>query len=224
MNRLEWILGIMLVILLVVVVVLSLLFWFRPGDAPATGGPNSATTIAQQAQVIEPTPVFEGHTAKIAFVAARKTATVWQADAELLAASATFSQGATPEILLAGETSWAFTFYSAAAGEAATISVVENNARLVGTSGGGEVYTPLSINNWQLDSDDAIQIMLESGGTQMIADEEITILTMALLAGNQNQSNELEWLVSLIAPQNGRILDLRLNAFTGELIEMAQVP
>ncbi len=224
MNRLEWILGIMLVILLIVVVVLSLLFWFRPDNAPAAGGPNSATTIAEQAQVVEPTPVFEGHTAKIAFVEARNKARAWQDDAELLTASATFSQGATPEILLAGETSWAFTFYSAAAGEAATVSVVENNARLVGTSSESAVYTPLSINNWQLDSDDAIQILLESGGTQMIEEEGITILTMALLAGNQNKSNELEWLVSLIAPQNGRILDLRLNAFTGELIEMAQLP
>ena len=96
--------------------------------------------------------------------------------------------------------------------------------RLVGTSDDPQPFSPLDITNWQLDSNDAIQIMLDSGGEQMIADEGITILTMALLTGNQYESNELEWLVSLIAPQNGRILDLRLNAHTGELIEMIQQP
>ncbi|KAA3660604.1 MAG: hypothetical protein DWQ04_18905 [Chloroflexi bacterium] len=224
MNRLEWILGIMLVLLLIVVVVLSLLFWFRPDSTQVVGAPNSATTIAQKAQIVEPTPVFEGRTAKIAFAAARNRAALWQADAELLTASATFSQGATPEILLAGETSWAFSFYSPTSGKSATFSVIENDATLVGTGSSEQVYTPLNITNWQLDSDDAVGIMLESGGKEMIEEEGITILTMALLAGNQNDSNELEWLVSLIAPQNGRILDLRLNAVSGEMIEIIQVP
>ena len=78
MNRLEWILGIMLVILLIVVVVLSLLFWFRPDNATISGEPNSATTIAQQAKIVEATPRFEGRTAKIAFVEARTKATAWE--------------------------------------------------------------------------------------------------------------------------------------------------
>lgn len=224
MNRLEWILGIMLVMLLIVVVVLSLLFWFRPDEPPiAAGQQNSATTIAQQAERIEPTPVFAGQTAKLAFVAARREAVAWQADAQLLNASATFPQGATAQALLSGETTWGFTFYSPQAGKSASISVVEDQAQLVG-EGGGQGYLPLDVTGWDVDSDEAIRLLLESGGVQFINEEGITILTMALFADNQNETNQIEWLVTLIAPQSGRTLDLRLFAHSGEIIEITKLP
>jgi hypothetical protein len=225
MNRLEWILGIMLVVLLIVVVVFSLLFWFRPDDGrPVAQSSNSATTIAQLADDIAPTSAFEGQTAKLAFVAARRVATAWQPDAKLLNATATWPQGATVDDLLTGETTWGFTFYSAESGNSATISVIENNAQLVTQGNAGNSYTPLDITGWDMDSDEAIRELLNSGGAQLINEEGITILTMALLADNLNQTNQLEWLVSLIATQSGRTVDLRINAHSGEVLEISQTP
>ncbi|MCA9925431.1 MAG: hypothetical protein KC419_04445 [Anaerolineales bacterium] len=222
MNRLEWILGVMLVVLLLVVAVLSLLFWFRPD--PSTADPqNSATVIAQRADDIAPTSVFEGQTAKLAFVAARRAAESWQPDAQLLNASATWPQGATIQELLGGETTWGFTFYSPEGGKTAVISVVENNPQLIGEAPTAQTYTPIDITSWELDSNEAIQRLLEAGGSQFIQDEGVTILTMLFAADNLQETNQLEWLVSLISTQNGRSIDMRLNAITGEVIELSQI-
>ncbi len=225
MNRLEWILGVMLVVLLIVVVVLSLLFWFRSDDGQTvTQSNNSATTIAQIADDVEPTSPFEGQTAKFAFVAARRAATDWQADAQLLNATATWPQGATADELLTGETTWGFTFYSPDTGNSVTLSVVENNAQIITQGSVNNAYTPLDITGWNVDSDEAIRELLNNGGAQFINDEGITILTMALLADNFNNSNQIEWLISLISTQNGRIMDLRINAHSGEIVELIQTP
>ena len=225
MNRLEWVLGILLVILLGVVVVLSLLFWFRPNDGGTINASSESDAfIAQQAALVAPTSVYEGQSAKLAFVAARRAATEWQVDAELLNGTATWPQGAPANDLLSGETTWGFSFYSSQTGNSASFSVVDNEAQLIGTSNVTQPYTPLDITGWQVDSDEAIRQLLDSGGFQFIEDEGITILTMALLADNQSQTGQLEWIVSLIGTENGRLLDMRINAHSGELLELTSLP
>ena len=215
----------MLVVLLVVVVVLSLLFWFRPdSEQTVTQGSNSATTIAQLADDVAPTSSFEGQTALFAFVAARKVAIDWQADAQLLNATATWPQGTTADELLTGETTWGFTFYSPDKGNSLTLSVIENNAQIITQGNVNQAYTPLDITGWKVDSDDAIRELLNNGGAQFINEEGITILTMALLADNLNNTNQIEWLLSLISTQSGRVMDLRINAHSGEIVELTQTP
>ncbi|MCB8979550.1 MAG: hypothetical protein H6657_19240 [Ardenticatenaceae bacterium] len=131
MNRLEWILGIILVVLLVVVGVLSLTLWFRndrtavPNSGPAA---NSATIIAQRADDIAPTPLYDGRSAIVAYASALKAAQAWQTDAQLMQAQATWPQGSTPDQLLRGEESWGFTFYSPSSQRIGVFSVVEDNA------------------------------------------------------------------------------------------------
>ncbi|HEX6386026.1 MAG TPA: hypothetical protein VF177_15255 [Anaerolineae bacterium] len=220
MSRLEWILGILLVVLLGVVVVLSLLFWFQPrprtASAPAAG---SAAVIADRADEVAPTPAFEGRTAHVAFAAAQRVAREWQEDAQLLNGSATWPQGANSQELLGGASSWSFTFYSVSAGRVAAISVVEDEASLVSEAPHEQETPPLEVGGWNLDSHEVVEIVLNEGGTAFINDEEITVLTMALSADNADQDGRMKWLASLFAPQNGRSLTVRIDATSGEILE-----
>ncbi len=224
MNRLEWVLGILLVILLGVVVVLSLLFWFRPNEETVAGSANSATTIAQQANIPAPTSVYEGQSATIAFVAARRAAVEWQSDAQLLNGTATWPQGTLVNDLLTGETTWGFTFYSPESQQSASFAVIEDDVQFIGSSRAERPFTPLDIKGWQIDSDEAIRQLLDKGGFELIREEGIAVLTMALLADDQYQTGEIEWIVSLISTENGRLLDMRINAHTGELLELTTLP
>lgn len=222
MNRLEWILGILLVLLLAVVAVLSLLFWFRPQETRQAGPPNSATVIAARAGEIAPTPIFEGRTAKVAYAAAQQTAVSWQSDALLLSASATWPQGATVPELANGASTWGFTFYSPGSNQLATISVVENEATLVSTAAATESQSPLLVTGWNVDSQEAVRALLQEGGETFMREAGVTVLTMNLLADNQQGANRIEWLVALIGTQNGRALTMRIDATSGDVIERVE--
>ena len=214
MNRLEWILGIMLVVLLVIVVALSLMFWFR-ADTPAAPA-SAATEVASFANKVAPTPVFAGQTAQIAFVAAQRTAVSWQSDAALLNATATWPQGATAQELRVGETTWGFTFYSPAADEMALISVIEDEANLIMSGPFAEPTQLIGPTGWNLDSTDAIDQFLREGGVDFINSEGVTNLTMTLAADEEN--GRIQWLIQLAAAQSLRTLTMRIDATSGEIL------
>ena len=219
MNRLEWILGIVLVVLLLVVAVLSLTFWFR-NDRTAVSGPaaNSATIIAQRADDIAPTPAYDGRSAIVAYATAQNTAVAWQPDAQLLNAQATWPQGATAEKLLEGEESWGFTFYSPSAQRIAVFSVVEDEASLVSEGEHRQTEPLLSASGWNLDSRDAIETFMSGGGRTFLADRGVSTMTMALLASDTEGNGRLEWQISLFSLQNGQAFTMRLDATSGEVL------
>lgn len=220
MNRLEWGLGIVLVILLIVVAVFSVLLWFNPNSAAQVAGtPSSATVVAARGNQIAPTPIFAGQTARVAFVAAQSTATTWQSDATLLNASATWPQGANATDLLTGETTWSFTFYSPQAGQTALISVVENEAELLSTSDYQPTSAVLNAAGWQLDSKDVIEQFLNQGGEQFISSNGVTTLTTMLTTNNE--ANRIEWFISLFGDQTGASMSMRIDATSGEILEGA---
>ena len=215
MNRLEWILGIILVILLIAVAVVSLLFWFGPRQTVQ----QTEDPLRAQGLKIEPTSVFKGRTAKVAYAAAQNEAQAWQPDAKLLNATATWPQGASAQQLLDGETSWSFTFYSPTAGETALISVVEGEATLVSTAAHAQENPVLNVSGWNLDSQEVVRSLLEAGGNDFMQQEQVTTLTTALFADDQEQNGRIEWQASLISLANGRALTLRIDATSGEILE-----
>ncbi len=219
MNRLEWILGIMLAALLVIVVALSLMFWFR-SDTPAAAPANVATEVASYAGRVEPTSVFAGQTAQIAFTAAQKTAVSWQPDAALLNASATWPQGMTPQALRDGETTWAFTFFSPAAAEMSLISVIENEASVITQGAFPPPAHLIGPTAWNLDSRDAIDRFLQEGGADFMNSEGVTSLTMTLTADEGN--GRIQWLLQLTATQSLRTLTMQIDATSGEIVTVAK--
>jgi hypothetical protein len=211
----------MLVALLVIVAVLAALVWFRPDASVATLPTNSATSVAARAAEIAPTATFTGQTAKVAFAAAQRAALAWQNDAALLNATATWNQGANEQQLLDGEATWGFTFYSPADGAIATISVIDDQASLVASGASPQPTQPLDVTGWTLDSRDAIEQFLQEGGTNFIKNEGVTTLTMMLSTENRQQNGRLEWLLSLFATQTGRSLTVRMDATSGEILEVS---
>jgi hypothetical protein len=218
MSRLEWILGILLVVLLGAVIVLSLLFWFQPDPPTVAGASGSAAILATRANVIAPTSTFAGQTARVAFAPAQNVASEWREDAVLLNASATWPQGADQQQLLAGETTWGFTFYSAASQSIAAISVVDGQASLISQGENEGQLLPVNSEGWRLDSREAIEQFLSEQGREFMAASGVTTLTMMLTTGNE--SGRIEWLVSMFANQTGASLTMLIDATSGDILDI----
>lgn len=212
MSRAEWILGGILVVLLAIVLIAAAFLWL-PDRTPQVG--ITPTVVA----VVAPTIPFAGSTAVFAFAEAATSARNWQGDASLLEMTATWPQGVTRENILTGSTVWGFTFYSPALNEVAYIEVVDNQARLITQTPAPTPLSPMDSSGWQVDSPEAIRILLEeAGGDEFIRTQGVSILTMNLnLVG---QSGRIEWLLSLFSSQTGQSLVVRVDANSGALIPL----
>lgn len=218
LSRVEWVLGILLVVLLGVVMVLALLIWFQPGPVNTAVPQNSATTIAMHADDIAPTPETPGQTARVAYASAQQAARNWQTDAILLNASAAWPQGADELLLSNGQSEWRYTFFSKQAGEAAFITVNENQPQLLSTSRYTQAETPVATTAWNIDSIDAVQIFMNAGGREFMRQEGVTLFNMFLTADNVSGNGRIEWNVSLVSPQSSKALELQIDATNGDII------
>lgn len=208
MSRAEWILGGMLVVLLVVVAALAIMFWFQP-EAPVA--------LPQTAQIAS-TPSYIGQTSLSALIAAQKEAAAWQADAQLLKAAATWPQGADEEFVSDAKTAWSFTFYSPGRQATAVISVVENQASFLREKEVDNPLSPLPVSSWRIDSPAAVRTMLNEGGEAFLQREGVT--TMAMNLSTVSENGRVEWFISLFGEQTGHSFSVRLDAATGEILEV----
>ena len=224
MSKLEWILGIVLVLLLVVVAVFSLVFWFGPGQADNSPPENSATALARRYDDIAPTSEFEGDTAKVAYAKAQQSAITWQSDAKLLNATATWPQGANANQLREGASTWGFTFYSPSAQKITSISVIEDNVNVLSQSEHLAENAILEATGWNIDSNEVIELFLKEGGRQFLGEEGITNLAMILRTDNLEDDGRMKWELNMINMQNGRGMKMRIDATSGEILENRTVP
>lgn len=217
MNRLEWVLGIFLVVLLLVVLALSLMLWQRP-RSPAAVPPAVSN---ERAAMVAPTSVFQGETAKTAYALAEERARAWQSDVTLLSADATWPQGTTPQDLLTGTSTWAFTFYSPGQSAIRQVTVVEDKVTLLAE----RTYRPSqplpATAGWQIDSSTALQYFLAEGGHDFIRQEGITTITMSLRTDDPD--GRLAWLISSFATQTNRSLTMHIDANTGGIIAIDHI-
>lgn len=208
MSRLEWFLSGLLIILLLVVAGIAILFWLRPET------PTSTT----ESVAIAPTSLFIGQTAHVAHAVARPLAVEWQADAQLHKASATWPQGTEFSELRQGEATWSLTFYSASTQSIIVISVTDGVATQVATNTIENPLTVQDVSSWKINSNEANQKLLDQGGTLFINQYGVTTLTVALTMGNE--SGRIEWLLSLFAPATGESFTIRLDANSGDVLEI----
>jgi hypothetical protein len=210
MSRAEWILGAILVVLLAIVVIAAAALWL-----PKTT--EQSLTPVPVTAVVAPTLSFQGGTALFAFAAANNTAREWRTDAELLEARATWPQGVTRDDITTGSGLWSFTFYSAAQNEVANIEVLENVPNLISQNKAPAPLAPLLSTGWQVDSSDAVQILLEqAGGDEFLRTQGVSILNMNLTT--VSSTNRIEWIISLFSSQTGQSLTIRVDANSGEII------
>lgn len=214
MTKLEWILGGVLIVLLVIVAGLAFSLWVQPNFS---SGPEAV--LAE----VAPTPVYEGQTAMAAAAAAKTQAQNWQPDATLYKASATWGQTLNDDLLSSGASAWSFTYYSPASQSLATITVTDNAPSAITAGPQNLQLTPRDIiGGWKVDSAEAVRILLEQGGQDFLAREGVTSMVMTLTTDNEN--GRIEWLIGLFAPQTEDTLALRLDATSGEILEIIQSP
>lgn len=222
MNRLEWILGIVLVLLLGIVAVLSLMFWFRQDrNANST---NNASALAQAAREIAPTSVFAGDTSMVAYAQAQQTAVAWQADAQLLNATGNWPQGATVEQIKTGQATWGFSFYSESAQQLAIISVVDETVSIISQTEHTPTTAILEATGWNIDSREAIDILLKAGGSDFIKNETAPTLMMMMTTDNAKGDGRILWQVNLVSVANGRAFKMQIDAASGEILENVTIP
>lgn len=209
MSKLERLLAALLSILLLAVVILALLLWQRPGF----GAPPPLSVVDAPA---EPTPSIERSTALLAFSSAQAEALAWQPDARLIQASATWSQGASSDDLLKGTATWDFTFDSPAAGAAVIISVIENEARIIIERQVTQELNVRDVSGWQVDSPQAVALMMQAGGEVFLRGAGATTMTASLsTAGTEGR---VEWFVSLISMYTAGSFNARIDATSGDII------
>lgn len=208
MTRIEWFLSGLLVVLLLIVAGIAVLFWLQP-DSQARS--NEAVAIA-------PTSTFFGQTAQVVHAIGQNMAQAWQPDAQLQKASATWPQGTDHAELRKGEATWSLTFYSPATQSIAVISVREGVATQTATNTVAQPLTLQDISGWKLNSDEAIQRLLDQGGTLFMNQNGVSTLTVALTTSGEG--GRIEWLLSLFAPQSSESFTMRLDASSGEVLEL----
>ncbi len=219
MSRLEWILGIVLLVLLVVVIGLALSLWLGPETNTASQLTGPEAVAAGYADDIAPTRSTPQQTAKNAYVSAQKAARGWQEDAVLVSATATWPQGVKASDLVSGQETWGFIFYSPSKGTTAVVSVYQNEASLSPRDTPRQMQL-FDITTWQQDSSEIAQTFLNNGGYGFIEREGITVYSMTLSMNDPNGNGRVEWLTSLLSTKNGNSLTMRIDAASGEILEV----
>lgn len=210
MSRLEWILSGLLAILLIAVIALGLILWLQPDTADLPPPDISGAAVG-------PAGTGSQQTALLALNPARDAARQWQPDAELLSVSATWPRGASRDMLTDGMASWTFSFYSAAAETVASFSVIDGRANLMTQGPPVDPAAVQTIGGWTVDSQDAIRIMLEQGGEELLQREpDAASLTMTLSA--DPQTGEPQWFVSLIGQRPDQAVTVWIDANSGETV------
>lgn len=215
MRRLDWLIAFGLFLVLLTAVILGIFFWQQSRlNLELTPVPNVPLVANSSA-------VATGETALLAFGRSQNRALAWQADAVLIAGEATWPFVDTMDILLQGREDWNFTFYSAAQQAAVGATVVDKNPSLGDPYPVADVLQPLGIEGWQVDSDAAVRIFLANGGTQFFQSESYVTFFMQLsMVANNN--GRIEWLLAAVSQQTGHSLTLRIDATSGEILEVQQ--
>lgn len=203
MSRIEWLLGGILALLLIIIVGLLVMWWHAPA-APA------------QQVVQQPPPGAAGrdrNTAQTAFQIAEPAAREWSADAQLLAANASWPQQGWQM----GAGNWTLTFYSAGKGATSLIRVSGNEAQLVNVNSASRQYQPASTDNWRIDSPDLINRLLATAAENEYGQIDAGSLLLSL---HTNQG--LQW-EAIILELPGGGLQITVDAATGQALNVRRI-
>lgn len=217
MSRLEWILGILLVVLLVAVLGISALIWFRP-QTPALPEGLPPTRAAAVQPV--PTSIYAEKTAMVAYATAQRALQDWYGDAVLLDATATWPQGVTETTLRTGEANWAYTFYSPAQSAMTLVTVRGDQASRIAENAYNQLTPLADTGSWLLDSQQAINKFMDEGAAQFLQNEGPSTMIMKLTATD----NQMVWFMSLFANGSGRSFTMEMHANTGEVLALEVGP
>lgn len=183
MNRARWILSGLIALLLALTAGLVLIV-----HAGQSMGHDQEERAGEFVSVPSPTP--PPLTAREGYLTALPIAQDWADDAQLWQAQSTWSPGSD---LQAPPPSWNYTFYSAHRGDMALVYVAPGNAKLLRTRPVSSSLDLTTLENWEIDSPEAFEILNESGGEAFLFIHPQRTLMLTLQA-----DESLQWEATLI--------------------------
>lgn len=161
-----------------------------------------------------------GPTSKAAFTAreaygmAQREAQAWQGDAQLVSATASWSDLAA-EQLLREDASWGFTFLSPQARQVRIVSVDREKAQGVQTINATAKTQAVDAAAWQVDSPQVLGLFLDHGGRDFLAEHPGATVTLRL--GREEGGDRLVWLAFGIYSADRSTMTLQVDATSGEV-------
>ena len=209
MRRVDWLIAAILALVLLFVFGAAFLFWVQPQRVDLGGQAAENDGVYAAADV-------PGMTANTAFQIALDRARAWQSDAVMVSAVATTEQFNSPYDLYAGNGQWSFQFYSPGVASVSTVNVTNGTATLLGSKQVESNPSFIDQNTWLIDSNRAMSIAMEGGGT-LFYDQHSQLAAIMQLSANV-ENGRMEWLTVLVNQADGRTFQMRIDAMTGEII------
>jgi hypothetical protein len=197
-SGVRWLLLGLVLVLLAVVGALVYGGWAGPASPPPVAGPAGGPVTACQA-----------------FAPAAELAARWQADARLAAVSGRWSAVGEQPV---GQVEWAFQFFSPSTQRLALVLVAGEAARMVRESLSPYVVPAFSAEEWRVDSNRALQVWWEHGGSTVVARRPDTDLVMQLRLPEQGSEHPIWTVTGLVAGAKSSFTVV-VDATSGVLME-----
>jgi hypothetical protein len=172
----------------------------------AMGGTDSADQGAQPRTL---------ETARDTYPAAVAEAQNWQDEAQLVSATASWSNVQTLEDLQQ-TAAWGFTFLSPQTRQVRVVSVTPDGAEHVQTADATAKTRGVEVSAWRVDSEQVLNLFLDNGGRDFLA--QYPGATITLRVGLEEDSERLVWYaMGIYSPERATIVVV-VDATTGELL------
>jgi hypothetical protein len=180
----------------------------------AMGGSDSGESVPPGGES-EPNLV---ETAREYYPAAATEAQSWQTDAQLVNATATWSNVQSEEDLHEAA-AWGYTFLSPETRLVSVVSVTPDGAEQVQTSDATATTRGVDMSLWQVDSEQVLSLFLDSGGRDFLAQHPGATVTLRI--GLDESGERLVWYAMGIYSPERATLVVTVDATTGELLSKA---
>lgn len=154
-------------------------------------------------------------TASLAYPAAFTAAENWQADAQLVSATASWPD-VTSEEDLDRAVAWGYTFLSPQTRQIQVVSVSPQGTEAVQTVNAGPKTRSTDVTSWQVDSEEVLRLFLDNGGRDFL--EQHPGATVTLRVALEEDAERLVWYAMGIYSPDRATLVVSVDASTGELL------
>ena len=193
----------------------GVLYWFVRRGGSDSLAVSTPSVVPQATYTVE----FTSQTAKGLLPLAQNQATVWRADAQLVSVTARWEKAALN--VVGQPTTWTFRFYSPGLRRYYFVTV-QAEGQVAGVSHGEPVRRApalLALDQWVVDSPEAINLWLNYGGIQMLS-ETSDIQVVAQLSTPNPPGSSPTWTVAGYDSASDSYHTVFINAQSGEVLEV----
>lgn len=209
MKRKDWLIAGLIAVLFLFVLGGIVIFWLQ-SQAYANLPEDVVSGTSQQTQGNE-----KGITAKEAFLTAEPLAIQWQADAQLVSASAQIIQFNAIEDVYNGKANWSVVYYSPIAQAIANYTITPNGAGFLNAKKIDIKLPILDLEKIKLDSGQAMTIAVSNGAAPLFEGEADRVAFLKL--EQSQQTGQPEWHISIQNETSNAFKSFNIDAETGQL-------